>query len=72
MYLAWRYGGENPYAVYNALDKEFVPYDGGEPRPPLNPARLRYFIYGCGLAAFEEAAELAGAKISGRSAGGGG
>jgi hypothetical protein len=66
VYLAWRYGGEEPYRLYNSLDSEYVPIEGGERTPPLYPARLRYFIYGCAVAAFEEEAELAGAKISGR------
>lgn len=69
MYLAWRYGGESPYSLYNSLDRQYVPFEGGEPHPPLNPARLRYFVYGCAQAAFEETAELAGAKVS-KGAGG--
>lgn len=63
VYLAWKHGGEDPYRLYNMLDAGYRPVEGGDPRPPLNPARLRYFIYGCALAAFEEDAEMAGAKI---------
>lgn len=62
LYLAWRYGNENPYALYNLLDGRYVPWGGGEPMPPPHPARLVAFIYGCAEVAAEEARMLAGAQ----------
>lgn len=28
MYLAWRYGGADPYRLYNSLDEDYRPLDG--------------------------------------------
>jgi hypothetical protein len=47
----------NPYCVYNGLDEQFRPWGGGDPVPPPYPSRVRYFIYGCAIAAGEEAAK---------------
>lgn len=66
--MAWRYGNEDPYKLYNSLDDDYRPREGGEPRPPLYPGRVRYFIYGMAQAAFEMDTELAGAKQSTRAA----
>jgi hypothetical protein len=57
LYLAWRHGGHDPYRLYNALDENYVPMDGGEPRPPRHPDRLRAVIYG-----FAETASIEEAK----------
>jgi hypothetical protein len=64
--LAWRYGNEDPYRLYNMLDGRYVPWGGGESRPPAHPSRLRAFVYACAEVAFEEDAKLSGAKVSSR------
>jgi len=53
----------NPYCLYNLLDENFVPWGGGEPRPPLHPSRVRAFIYGCAEVAHEESLKLAGVQV---------
>jgi hypothetical protein len=61
LFLAWRYGGEDPYRLYNGLDADYRPL--GHPdelsRPPRYPSRLRHFLYGAGLFASEIEAKLA-------------
>ena len=68
MFLAWRYGGEDPYRTYNGLDEEYRPLGHPEepPRPPTYPSRLRMFLYGCGIAAQDNESRLAGGKSSSR------
>lgn len=47
--LAWRYGGEDPWRLYNALDADYRPLEHPE-RPPMRPrypTRLRSFMYAC-------------------------
>jgi hypothetical protein len=51
--LAWRYGGECPYRLFNSLDENYVPLGGGEAKPPPRPGRLRSFKYGMALYAQE-------------------
>jgi len=64
LFLAWRYGGEDPYRLYNGLDGNFRPlgYPEADPAPPRYPTRLRHFLYGCGLYALEGEAKLASAR----------
>jgi hypothetical protein len=62
--LAWRYGREDPYRLYNMLDANYKPWGGGNPRPPLHPTRLRAFLYACAEVAAEEEAKLAGGRVS--------
>ena len=64
LYNAWRYGGHDPYRLYNLLDDNYRPMDvGGEPRRPLHPSRVRAFIYGCAKVAHEEAIKLSGGQV---------
>lgn len=53
LYCAWRYGGHNPYVLYNGE---------GAPPPP-HPVRVTTFILGCAGVAYEEDVKLAGGKI---------
>ena len=64
LFLAWRYGGEDPYKTYNGLGSDYRPLGHpNEPsRPPQYPSRLRHFLYGCGLLAQSDDAKLAGAR----------
>lgn len=64
--LAWRYGSEDPYRLFNMLDAEYRPWAGGDPRPPARPGRVRAFIYACAQVAAEEEAKLHGAKVTKR------
>lgn len=52
----------NPYQLYNGLDDAFRPLGHPEdpPCPPPFPSRVRYFIYGCAMAAADHEARLAG------------
>jgi hypothetical protein len=61
LFLAWRYGGEDPYKTYNGLDADYRPlgHPDQEPRLPRYPSRLRHFLYGAGLFAAEIEAKLA-------------
>lgn len=66
--LAWRYGNEDPYRLFNMLDGHYVPWGGEleDALPPKHPTRLRAFIYACAQVAWEEEAKIAGAKVSTR------
>ena len=66
MFLAWRYGGDDPYRTYNGLDQDYRPLGHPEesPRPPTYPSRLRMFLYGCGMAAYDNDSKFAGAKMN--------
>jgi hypothetical protein len=70
LFLAWRYGGEDPYRTYNGLDEDYRPLGHPEeaPRPPTYPTRLRHFLYGCGLAALKNDSKLAGNRQSSKVA----
>lgn len=64
MFLAWRYGNEDPYRVYNGLDRQYRPLSQPDQlaRPPTYPTRLRHFVYGCGLYAMDNEGKLAGQR----------
>jgi len=66
LFLAWRYGGDDPYRTYNGLGEDYRPLGHPElpAHPPRYPTRLRHFVYGCGLFAAEHDAKLAGAKTA--------
>jgi hypothetical protein len=61
LFLAWRYGREDPYRLYNGLDADYRPlgHPEEEPRPPRYPTRLRHFLYGAGLFGMDMDAKLA-------------
>lgn len=65
LYLAWRYGGADPFRTYHGLAPNYVPFlelADEEPRPRLPlPFRQRMFLYGMSIQANEEAQKLAGA-----------
>ena len=58
MYLAWRYGNEDPYRLYHFGMPE-------ADQPPPYPSRVRAFIYACAVIAQEEAIKLAGGNVEG-------
>ena len=70
MFLAWRYGGEDPYRTYNGLDADYRPLGQPheEPRAPKYPTRLRMFLYGCGMVGYDNDTKFAGGKTSTRVA----
>jgi hypothetical protein len=49
------------------LDGHYRPWSGGEPKPPLNPTRLRAFIYACAEVAFEDDVKNSGGKVARRT-----
>lgn len=53
LYCAWRYGGEDPWRLYNRLDGSFRPVWAPElPEVrPANPDRYQRFLYACGKVA---------------------
>ena len=53
LYSAWRYGGTDPWRLYNLLDADFRPLWDPKLAPvrPLTPTRLRAFMYACGRVA---------------------
>jgi hypothetical protein len=59
LFLAWRFGNEDPWALYNS-----VPTDSD--RAPRWPARRRAFIYACGLYAAEVMREQTRAMVGGQ------
>jgi hypothetical protein len=61
LFLAWRYGKEDPYRLYNGLDADYRPLGHPEEvsRPPQYPTRLRHFLYGAGLFGMEMDTKLA-------------
>jgi hypothetical protein len=65
LYLAWRYGGNDPYRLHNGLDAEMRPVGGGEVCPPPRPWRVKAFLFGCGIAAHEEEIEKTQAVVGG-------
>jgi len=76
VYLAWRYGNADVFALYNGLDDSYRPLGppDARPRPPRFSSRLRHFVYGCGLFAADQETELAGGRQQGavsRALGGG-
>lgn len=48
--MAWRYGGEDPWRMFNRLDSDYRPLNALSRRPtrPQYPTRLRSFMYACG------------------------
>ena len=72
-YLAWRYGKENPYLLFNGLERDYRPVGGGEdepPRPPPYPWRIRAFILACANYAHEERIEALEASVAAGAGGG--
>jgi hypothetical protein len=69
LFLAWRYGNEDPYRLYHGLDAFYRPQGGGDPKPPPNPDRLRNFIFGMARCAEEMEVRLAGGKVPARRMG---
>ena len=66
LYLAWRYGGHDPYRLYNSLDEQYRPIDGGQlgdPAPPPEPWRVKMFVYGCAMHAQKDEIQKAGGKV---------
>lgn len=47
LYVAWRYGGEDPYRLYHSLGPDYRPWDSpdAEPRPPASGKRVRNLIF---------------------------
>jgi hypothetical protein len=68
LYLAWRFGGADPYRLFHGLDENYVPFGGGLPIPPPSPSRLRHFIYGCAMYAQEQEAVMHDKKITRKKA----
>lgn len=64
LYLAWRYGGHDPYRLYNSLDEQYRPVEGGEALPPLEPWRVKMFVYGCAIYAQKDEIQKAGGKTT--------
>jgi len=61
LYLAWRYGNENPYRLYHF----------GTPEADVTspyPSRVQAFIYACAMRAREEEIEIAQAMAGGGAA----
>ena len=61
MYLAWRYGNEEPYRLYH-----FGTTAADQPSP--YPSRVQSFIYACALMAREEHVESVNAVAGGGGA----
>jgi hypothetical protein len=55
LWACWRYGNEHPYLVYNDLGPDYRPIGepDAEPRYPPHLARVKAFVYACGLYAHE-------------------
>ena len=53
LWARWRYGGEDPFALYN----------GPEAGVPAFPDRVETFKDACALYSFEQEIKLAGGKI---------
>lgn len=53
MFAAWRYGGEDPWRLYNLLDAAYRPLANPTRAPvrPKFPMRVRAFMYACARAA---------------------
>jgi hypothetical protein len=68
LWLAWRFGNEDPYVLYNGPNAE----------EPKHPSRRRLFLYGCAAVAGEheghrmEAAATGGISALTAAMGGGG
>src|SRR5204863_7664373 len=60
LYTAWRYGGHDPYRLYNSLSDTYVPFGGGPPKLPPYPSRVRAVILGFAQVAAEEDAKRGG------------
>jgi hypothetical protein len=55
VWAAWRYGGEDPWRLFNMLDSGYRPLRDPE-RPafrPARPSRVRAFMYACGRVALK-------------------
>lgn len=67
LYLAWKFGGEDPFRLYFGLDGDYVPWSGGPPVRPAYPDRIRKLIYGFGIQAQDEAIAFAKAAAGSRA-----
>jgi hypothetical protein len=61
LYLAWRYGGADPFRLYHGLDDDYRPLeDPSLPAiRPVRPQSVTAFIYACGVRAYKEHVEFA-------------
>jgi hypothetical protein len=52
LWAAWRFGGEDPWRLYNMLDPDFRPVGASDLPPvrPRHPRRLKAFVYACARA----------------------
>ena len=76
LWCAWRFGGSDPFRLFNGLDDAYRPLDtgrGDSPRRPAHPSRVRSFMYAAALVAAErhgdELKVLAGGQIARRTFG---
>lgn len=66
LYLAWKYGGHDPFKLYMGLGVDNVPWSGGPPVFPKRPDRIRSLIYGFAMQAEDEAIAFARAQAGAR------
>jgi hypothetical protein len=63
LYLAWKHAGACPYRLFNRLDADYRPLEGGPPLRPPRPHRLAAVVYGFAQLAEEESIALATARV---------
>jgi hypothetical protein len=75
LYLAWKHAGSDPYRLFNRLDEDYRPIEGGRGGrrhrrrwPPPDPARLAHVIYGFAMLREQETLAATAASL-GRPAG---
>lgn len=63
LWAIWDVTGHDPYRVFNSLDDEYRPVEGGGPSfPPPYPDRVQSVIYAFARFSQERKEDLAGAK----------
>ena len=70
LYLAWKHAGADPYRLFNRLDEDYRPLEGGvggrrsrRRLPPPDPARIAHVIYGFSMLREQESIAAAGASL---------
>ena len=63
LWSIWDVSGRDPYCVFNSLQDDYTPVEGGGgPLPPPYPDRLQAVLFAFGAFSQQRREDLAGAK----------
>jgi hypothetical protein len=63
LYLAWRFGGHDPYKLFYGMD-DFYRLPGSDESIPPGTDRVKWLIYGFAELAEEDESARAGAQVA--------